>query len=73
VRGSGSRFHSDLPRRATHWVSGASRNSAKSFFSSISTPPALGDATIESLAPGRDGDPVDRLANWLLTATGQPT
>lgn len=39
----------------------------------LSTPPALGDASIESLAPGLDGDAVDRLASWLLTASSQPS
>ena len=37
----------------------------------LASRPSLGDTPLDALAPGRDGDSVDRLASWLLAASGQ--
>jgi hypothetical protein len=64
-------FRPEPPRRALGMWSAAQQREELLTLDSLSTPPALGDASIESLTGGRDGDPVDRLASWLLTASGQ--
>jgi hypothetical protein len=64
-------FRPEPPRRALGMWSAAQQREELLSLESLSTPPALGDASIESLTGSRDGDPVDRLASWLLTASGQ--
>jgi hypothetical protein len=64
-------FRPESPRRTLGLWSIAQQREELLQLDVLSTPPSLGDASIESLAPGRDGDPVDRLASWLLAASGQ--
>ena len=64
-------FRPEPPRRALGMWSAAQQREELLALESLSMPPALGDASIESLTGNRDGDPVDRLASWLLTASGQ--
>ena len=64
-------FRPAPPRRALGRWSVAQQREELLMLDVLATPPALGDESIESLAPGRNGDPVDRLASWLLAASGQ--
>lgn len=63
----------ELPRRPLGRWSVAQQREELSQLEVLALKPGLGDTAIEALAPGRDGDPVDRLASWLLTASGQPS
>ena len=61
------------PKRALGLWSPAQQREELLHLDVLSTAPSLGDTPIDALAPGVDGSPVDRLASWLLTASGQAT